>query len=415
MQQRLRVDAAVPRGGQVEFDAEIVFGDAKRRSGKGRRVDAFALLVQALPVDLRVIRPRPQADVAELPHPDAAAHKVLVGVQDQVQQMLVGRHGEKAVDLGGREMLKEAVQLVVRVLGGVEQAAMQLDVERAAIFRVGHLVRRGKLIYRRVGGQTVCKKLLVAGHELRIRNVEVIIRADTVILERIQAAAKLALDHDWVQSRRAEPLVESCKFRCPHGLVQHLRDDLLLDGGEQRRVFRSGGRFAGGLEDDRQQLLLPRQRENGRPVHVFSGELPAGNGSLGDMKELSLRGGQGHVRVSSPFFVFFDGMSGKQRRSAEKRAQGVADHVVHLRHAESVAVLGILDSRAERAADERCEDDSKPAVPLSRQGVGKRQPQREEEEDVHQHLAVNLRLHPRGGQGGKGGEDQTGATLGAAE
>ena len=111
-----------------------------------------------------------------------------------------------------------------------------------------------------------------------------------------------------------------------NGLVQHLRDDLLLDGGEQRRVFRNGGRFAGGLENDRQQLLLPRQRENGRPVHVFSGELPAGNGSLGDMKELSLRGGQGHVRVSSPFFVFFDGVSGKQRRSAEKRAQGVADH-----------------------------------------------------------------------------------------
>ena len=197
--------------------------------------------------------------------------------------------------------------------------------------------------------------------------------------------------------------------------MQHLRDDLLLDGGEQRRVFRSGGRFAGGLEDDRQQLLLPRQRENGRPVHVFSGELPAGNGSLGDMKELSLRGGQGHVRVSSPFFVFFDGVSGKQRRSAEKRAQGVADHVVRLRHAESVAVLGILDSRAERAADERCEDDSAPTVPLSRQGVGKRQPQREEEEDVHQHLAVNLRLLARGGQGGEGGEDQTGAALGAAE
>lgn len=48
--------------------------------------------------------------------------------------MLVGQHGQKAVDLGGREMLKEAVQLVVRVLGGVEQAAVQLDVERAAVF-----------------------------------------------------------------------------------------------------------------------------------------------------------------------------------------------------------------------------------------------------------------------------------------
>lgn len=191
---------------------------------------------------------------------------------------------------------------------------------------------------------------------------------------RVEAAANLAFDHDRVQSRRAEPLVESCKLRCPHGLVQHLRDDLLLDGGEQRRVFRSGGRFAGGLEEDRQQLLLPRQRENGRPVHVFSGELPAGNGSLGDMKELSLRGGQGHVRVSSPFFVFFDGVSGKQRRSAEKRAQGVADHIVRLRKSQRVAVLGVLDSRAERTADERCEDNPQPTVPLSRQGIGQCQP-----------------------------------------
>ena len=80
----------------------------------------------------------------------------------------------------------------------------------------------------------------MAGHKLRIGNVQVIVRADAVILQRIQAAAKLPLYHDGVQPRRAERLVEGCKLRCAHGLVQHLRDDLLLDGGEQRRVFRSG-------------------------------------------------------------------------------------------------------------------------------------------------------------------------------
>lgn len=292
---------------------------------------------------------------------------------------------------------------------------MQFDVKWAVAFCVRYLVRCGKLVSGRIGGQTVCEKLLIAGEKFAVRNQKIVVRADAVISQRIEAAAKLTLDHDGVQSRRTELLVESCKFRCPHGLVQHLRDDLLLDGGEQRRVFRGDRRFAHGLEDDRQQLLLIGQRENGRPVHLFGGQISAGDGSFGDMEKLCFSGGQGHLRVSSPFFVFFDGVSGKQRRSAEKRAQGVADHVVHLRHAESVAVLGILDSRAERAADERCEDDSKPAVPLSRQGVGKRQPQREEEEDVHQHLAVNLQLYPCGGQGGKGGEDQTGAALGAAE
>lgn len=69
-----------------------------------------------------MIRPRPQADAAKLPRPDAAADEVLVSVEDQVQQVLVGRHGEKAVGFDGVEVGEEMVQLVVRVLGGVEQA-----------------------------------------------------------------------------------------------------------------------------------------------------------------------------------------------------------------------------------------------------------------------------------------------------
>ena len=244
---------------------------------------------------------------------------------------------------------------------------VQLDVKRAAAFCVGHLVRRCQLVHRRVGGQTVCKKLLMAGHELRIRNVEVIIRADTVILERIQAAAKLALYHDGVQSCGAEFVIEVSKLRRAHGLIQHLPDDLLLGHSEQRSVFPGSRHLADGLEEDRQQLLLPRQRENGRPVHLFDGQVTAGDSSSGDMQELCFGGGQGHVRVPNPFSVFFDGVSGKQRHRAEERAQGVADHVVHLCHAESVAVLCVLDPRAENAADKRREDDSAPAVPLSRQ------------------------------------------------
>ena len=120
MQQRLHIDAAVPRGGQIKFDAEIVSGDAESGGSKGRRVDALTLLVQALPVDFRVIRPRPQADVAELPRPDAAADEVLVGVQKQVQQVLVGRHAQKAVHLDGIDVGEEMVQLVMRILGRIK-------------------------------------------------------------------------------------------------------------------------------------------------------------------------------------------------------------------------------------------------------------------------------------------------------
>lgn len=120
MQQRLYVDGSIPRHGQVKVNAEIVSGNAERRRGKRRRMNALTLLVQALPVDFIVILPRPQANVAKLPQADAAAHEMLVGVQNQVQQMLVGRHGEKPVHLDGVEVGKEMVQLVMRILGRIK-------------------------------------------------------------------------------------------------------------------------------------------------------------------------------------------------------------------------------------------------------------------------------------------------------
>ena len=283
--------------------------------------------------------------------------------------------------------------------------AVQFDIKRAAVFCVGHLIRCGQFICGRVGSQAVCKKLLMAGHKLCVRNIEIIIGADAMILQRIQAAAKLALDHDGMQPRCAEFSIEGSELRRAYSLVQHLPDDLLLGHSEQRRVFLGGRHLADSLEEDRQQLLLVGQRKNGRPVHLFSGQISTGDGSFGDMQELCFGGGQGHVRVPNPFSVFFDGGGDEQRGGADERAQRVADHVIHLRHAKGVAVLGVLNPHTERASNKRCEENSAPTVPLSRQGVGKRQPQREEEEDVHQHLAVNLRLYPRGGKSGEWGED----------
>lgn len=96
---------------------------------------------------------------------------------------------------------------------------MQFDVKRAAFFCVGHLVRRCQLVHRRVGGQAVCEKLIMAGEKFAVRNQKIVVRADAVISQRIEAAAKLTLDHDGVQSRRAELAIEFCKLRRPHGLV----------------------------------------------------------------------------------------------------------------------------------------------------------------------------------------------------
>lgn len=97
--------------------------------------------------------------------------------------------------------------------------SVQLDVKRAAVFCVGHLVRRCQLVRRRIGGQAVCEKLLMAGEKFAVWNQKIVVRADAVISQQIEAAAKLTLDHDRVQSRRAERLVEACKRRCAHGLV----------------------------------------------------------------------------------------------------------------------------------------------------------------------------------------------------
>ena len=224
-----------------------------------------------------------------------------------------------------------------------------------------------------------------------------------MIAQRVEPAAKLSLHHNRVQPGGPEPAVEVGELRRAHGLVQHLPDDLLLDGREQRGVLPGGRRLADGLEEDGQQLLLVCQREHGRPVHGLRGQLPAGDGSLGDMQKLRFCGSQGHGR--GPFLMFFHGVGQQQRGRADERPQRVADHVIRLRHAEGKAVLRVLDPRAEDAAGQRCEGNAEPAVPLSRQGVGHRQPQREEEKDVHQHLPVKLRLLPRGRKRGEGGED----------
>ena len=409
VQQRLHVYIAVPQPGQVKVNAQIRPGDPEGRSGEGRRVDPGALIMQALPVDPIVVRPRPEADVAELPQADAAVHKVLVGVQNQVQQVLMGRHGQEAVHLHKGDVREEVIQLVVGILSGIEQVAVQLDVKRAVFFCIGNLVRRGQLIGGRVGGQAVCQQRLMAGEKFALRDEKVVVRTDAVVAQGVEPAAKLPLHHDGVQPGGPEFTIEVGELCRAHGLVQHLPDDLLLDGREQRGVLPGGGRLADGLEEDGQQLLLIGQRENGRPVHVLRGQLPAGDGSLGDMQKLRFGGSQGHGH--GPFLVFFHGVGQQQRGRADERAQRVADHVVRLRHAEGEAVLRVLDPRAEGAAGQRREGDAEPAVPCARQGVGQRQPQREEEEDVHQHLPVNLRLLPCSRKRGEGGEDKSGVPL----
>ena len=108
----------------------------------------------------------------------------------------------------------------------------------------------------------------------------------------------------------------------------------------------------------------------------------------------------------NPLLIFFDEMCSKQRSSADKRAQRIADYVVHLCHTKRIAVLRILNSCAEHTTNKRREDDSAPAMPLLRQRIGKRQSKRKEEEHVHQQLPIELRLLPCRGEGSKGRKNE---------
>ena len=65
--------------------------------------------------------------------------------------------------------------------------------------------------------------------------------------------------------------------------------------------------------------------------------------------------------MPNPFSEFFDGADDEQRGGTDERAQRVTDYVIHLRHAEGITVLSILDSYTENAADKRRKGDSAPA------------------------------------------------------
>ena len=120
MEHWLHVDRRMPQGRELDCDAEVFCGDPERGGCEGGGMDGGTLVMQLLPVDRVMIFSCPESDVAELAQSDAAVYKMLVGVQNQVQEMLVRRHGEKTVDLDRLEVREKPIQIIVRVLGGIE-------------------------------------------------------------------------------------------------------------------------------------------------------------------------------------------------------------------------------------------------------------------------------------------------------
>ena len=248
--------------------------------------------------------------------------------------------------------------------------AVQLDVQGAVLFCVGHLIRTRQLVRCGFRGQAGREKLLMARQKFSDRDVYVVVGADAVIFQRIKPAAQRALDHDRMESRGTELSVEVGKLHGAHGLTEHLPDDLLFHNGKQRRILIGIGRFAHSFKEDRQELLLSGEGEHGLPVHAVGRQISTGDGGFCDLQELCFCGGEGHAFANPPFFMDFDGMGEKERGGADKRAKRVADHVVRLGKAQRVAVLNVLDGDAEQACGGRGERDPAPAMPPAGQGVG---------------------------------------------
>ena len=248
--------------------------------------------------------------------------------------------------------------------------AVQLDVQGAVLFCVGHLIRTRQLVRCGFRGQAGREKLLMARQKFSDRDVYVVVGADAVIFQRIKPAAQRALDHDRMESRGTDLSVEVGKLHGAHGLAEHLPDDLLFHNGKQRRILIGGGRFAHSFKKDRQELLLSGEGEHGLPVHAVGRQISTGDGGFYDLQELCFGGGEGHAFADPPFFMDFDGMGEKERGGADKRAERVADHVIRLGKAQRIAVLNVLDGDAEQACGERGERDSAPAMPPAGQGVG---------------------------------------------
>ena len=204
-----------------------------------------------------------------------------------------------------------------------------------------------------------------------------------------------------MQSCRTEFAVKRRKLRRSHGLIQHLSDDLLLDCREQRSVFLGGRRPADGLKENRQQLLLLSESKDIGPVHVRRRAVSTGDRRFDERNKLCFSRRKGHHGVSCPFLMFFHDVGDHQRGRADKRTQRVADHVIRLRHTKGIVVLGVLNDGAQQTGKERCNTNAHPSAEPLWERVGERQPQGEEEEYVHQHFAVKLRLLLGSGKGGK--------------
>ena len=119
----------ISREGRGHGKAQMSFGDAEHGRRKALDADLTAAAHDTPPVDLRAEVLGKQGDIADLPDPDAAVQKMLVGVADQIQQMVGRAEGTDALSPDGQ--LDRAPERAVKQAAAV---AIRLGVRREGLF-----------------------------------------------------------------------------------------------------------------------------------------------------------------------------------------------------------------------------------------------------------------------------------------
>ena len=107
------------REGRGHWEAEMLFRNTKKRRAVGRNADAVTACPHPIPVDLIGVMVREDSNIADLSDPYPAVQKVLVGMAEQIEQMVRRGKGPQRNILNGNlgwmliSILEQIIQLAV--------------------------------------------------------------------------------------------------------------------------------------------------------------------------------------------------------------------------------------------------------------------------------------------------------------
>lgn len=192
-----------PAIGKLEGDFEDVTRDPEKGCDEIADARPVALLAELLPIDPISVFARPDSDVADLTDAEAAVDEMLVGVEKEVEEVVVRGHrghGNAVMSrIGlGRDALKaeEIAESAQRI--ALEEIAVELDEDSVRASKA-YLAVVGEGSF--VGHEPAGLQEEAAVLELGGGDVEVLVAARAQLGVVVKSAADDALDDDGVESR----------------------------------------------------------------------------------------------------------------------------------------------------------------------------------------------------------------------